>query len=254
MPIASSRFFAGQARPLFHDVERRALFRDEEDALALREGVGDHVGDRLALARPRGAVQHEGSPRARECNRVVLRAVGDERKQNFLGIPRVLIGLLRLAPLGSSRKKCRHVVVFFPCADVRAQVVPEQKPLEGEHGEVGVVHDVPPLHARRLGTHHGADLGDFQRGDVPAQPADIDIEFLLERFEQGGVDEVPLLARGEREVLVALRPRQPHGDEHDGRIARLPVLLGDILQKAEREIEDARPRLLRRLTVPAEEI
>ena len=46
--------------PLFDDGERRLLFGDEQHAPAAFEAVGDDIGDGLALARARRAVQHEG--------------------------------------------------------------------------------------------------------------------------------------------------------------------------------------------------
>ena len=133
-----------------------------------------------------------------------------------------------------------------------ADVVPHEIALEGEGGKIGVFAHTPALHGGDLGEHHRKDLGNFERGDVAAQPADVDVEFLFEIFEKGGIDEV-LPVRFDGEVFVPLRALHRHGDEHERGKARLVVLPRDELQKPQCKIQDLGARLLVRFAVAPHE-
>ena len=134
-----------------------------------------------------------------------------------------------------------------------ADVVPHEVALEGECRKVDVPHDVPALHVRRLGAHHGKDLGDPERGDVPAQSAHIDVELLLEKFEQRGIDEIALVLRhADGIVLVPLGAADLRGRKHERGIA-LDAVAARIAQKSERKIEHLGARLFLRLAVAPHE-
>ena len=60
--------------PLDH-LQRRRLLADEEDGLTPGEGLGDDVGDRLALARAGRAVEDQAGPPLRGLDGLVLAAV-----------------------------------------------------------------------------------------------------------------------------------------------------------------------------------
>ena len=68
-PAASSRWV--------DDVQRRLLVADEQHALAAREVVADHVGDRLALAGARRSVEHQAGLTPGGLHREGLRGVGE---------------------------------------------------------------------------------------------------------------------------------------------------------------------------------
>ena len=239
---------ADPVEPLFDDVERRLLFGDEENALPVLDGVGDDVGDGLALARAGRAVQHEARPRARERHGGILRAVGGERDEGVLRVALVLRRHARLLPGKPFPHQRRDDLVFLQRVEVVADIVPHQIALEGEGGKIGILADVPALHGGDLGEHHREDLGDLQRRDVAAQTADVDVELLFEIFEESGIDEI-LPVRFDGKVLVSLRALHHDGNEHERGKARLVVLAGDKLQKAQCKIEDLGARLLVRFAV-----
>ena len=243
---------ADPVEPLFDDVERRLLFGDEQNALIVLDGVGDDVGDGLALARAGRAVQHEARPRARERHGGILRTVGRERDEGILRVALVLGRHAHLLPREPFPHQRGDDLIAFERVEMVADVVPHEIALEGEGGKIGVFAHAPALHGGDLGEHHRKDLGNFERGDVAAQPADVDVEFLFEIFEKGGIDEV-LPVRFDGEVLVPLRALHRHGDEHERGKARLVVLPRDELQKPQCKIQDLGARLLVRFAVAPHE-
>ena len=246
---------ADAIKPLFDDVERRLFLGDEQHALAVREGVCDDIGDGLALARSGRAVQNKARSRRGKRDGGILRAVRGQRQEHGGGVRLVLLRRRRhIQPLHAVIEQCGDDLVLGERVDMAVQIVPHEVALEGECGEVDVAHDVPTLHARRLGAHHGEDLGDLQRPDVAAQPAHVDVEFLFEILQKGGVDEVAVVRRqADGKVLVAPAAHDGSGREHEGRIAR-DAVAADIAQKSKCKIEDLCARLLLRLAVAAHEL
>ena len=68
---------------LLHHFQCRFLLRDEKDALAVVEAVGDDVGDSLALAGSRGAVHHETASCDSGADGPELGRIGTDGLQDF---------------------------------------------------------------------------------------------------------------------------------------------------------------------------
>ena len=102
-----------RVQPLFHDVERRLLFRDEQHAFAVRQRVCDHVRDRLAFARAGRSVQNEARARRRKRHGGKLRTVGRQRQQDFFGIAFILFERGNFVLLRPSRKQRGNDFILF---------------------------------------------------------------------------------------------------------------------------------------------
>ncbi len=144
-----------RVQPFFYDVERGFLFRDEQHAFAVRQSVCDNIRNGLALARAGRPVQHKTRARRRKRYGGKLRTIGRQRQQDLFGIALVLFERRNVLFLRPSRKQSRNDFILFKFVDVYADIVPHQIILEGKTGKVDVVHDVPPLHARRFRAYHG---------------------------------------------------------------------------------------------------
>ena len=148
---------------LFDDGQRRLFFRDEQHPLSVVQGVGDHVGDGLALARSRRAVQDEGLSRLRERHRLPLRGVrpkGHERLRDgaFVLLEFHVLGIFDLAAVV---EQGGNQLVFGELVHIAAQVLPHLITGEGERGDVYVVEHLPILHIDDLHADHRQNFGYF---------------------------------------------------------------------------------------------
>ncbi len=138
----------GVEPPLDH-LQGRRLLADEQDRLAGGEGLGDHVGDRLALARARRPVDDEVRAPTHGDDRLVLAAVGVEDVEGLLGTDGpVEVGGERKAAgrLGAGREVAGDgpaEAVGGDLVAVAAQVLPHRHLLEAEDPQGRLVQDGP---------------------------------------------------------------------------------------------------------------
>ena len=230
----------------FDDGERRLLFGDEQDALALIETVGDDVRDRLALARSGRTVQDKTFPFGGFRHRGKLRAVRHERHEDI----RRSIFVLRLVlkdvalDLQTIVEKGFDKGIFPVFVDVLADVVPHRKAGKREVCEIHLFRNVPAAHVEDLHPDHGEDLGDLQARRDVFQPAYVYLKFPHEKFEKR-VIELSLLSRnGDGKPLPPLAFRYLDRNEHERRVFGFRRFVFVPFEKTEREEKHVCARFL----------
>ena len=100
------------AQAILHDLQSRHLLGHEEHTLAFVEGIGDHVGDSLALARSRRTIEDEAAVHARHEDGLELRRVGGQWYGGIVGrillvadahVDKVALRLVEFETLGDER-------------------------------------------------------------------------------------------------------------------------------------------------------
>ena len=143
------------------------------------EGIGNHVGDGLALTGSRRAIEDEATAFARLHDSLHLRRVYVDRHgklARFLGLVNdadviISISLLLVISLSSFRVAlgrtlsgafgCPQQTLYdsrpFHLLGIVVNVVPHHELIEREQSEHTLLHNVPTGVAGQLGTHGGKD-------------------------------------------------------------------------------------------------
>ena len=242
--LARGEFEAEVADPdlveaLFDHGERRLFFRHEEHALARVDGVCDHVGDGLALARSGRTVQDESRARRALGDRFELRTVAGQRRHDLAGGNVVLAPCARFARGQPARPREQRgdERIFLIYLDVVLDVAPHGVAGEGELSDIDVVRHLPALHLRRSRAEEGEYLAHAQLFVFHA--AQVDVEFAFQKFEQRRIDGKILVA-GEGKAASAVFLQ---GDGQKDERSEFFSALFFPFQKAYGETERVRARL-----------
>ena len=148
---------------LFDDRKGRLLFRDEQDALAVVQSIGDDIGDGLALARSRRAVEDEGFARLRQRHRLPLRGIGGKGHQRLRGRTFVFLefDVLNVLDLAAVIEKGGDQLVLGEYVHIAAKILPHLIARERERRHVHVVEHLPILHIDDLHADHRQNFGYF---------------------------------------------------------------------------------------------
>ena len=216
-----------------HHLQGRHLLSHEEHTLAVVEGVGDDVGDGLALARSRRSVEYEAALLSRLYDGLELRRVDVDgqrqlrRPQRAVGLPQVQRLVAQAVAVGLLLQQCVHDVVLAHQLGVVVYVVPHDELAEGEEPHGGFLDDVPSGVRLDMCSHDGEDGAQVQPAVVLrqwAEPCESYLELLSQHLCERGVEGGLLLAHAQHIAACAL-PYQAHG-QHDQRgVARHDALL-----------------------------
>ena len=232
--------------PVVHDVERRRLLGHEQDGLPVRDQLGDHVRDRLALAGAGRAVHHERAALARGGHALALGGVGVEDRDRLLGRERVV-----QRRLGNRREVERSPHPRRPRGEraddrmrgdqleVLAQVAVHRLLVEGERRQHDALLDRP----RRMLGDRRADRAQ-QRRDLQrllgVQLRQLDPEVVLELEPQRRVDERLLLGRQQLPDRARPRGLQPHRHQQQRAVLELRAAVGGVgpVQDPDAQVQD----------------
>ena len=135
--------------PVYY-LKSRHLLGDEQDGLALRQRVGNDVGDGLGLAGAGRAFQHEVASRVDRADRFELRRIREHRRANVLRA----VGIVQPSPLGrllpihceglaGMLDKVFDDAVALQLLGPVLQVLPHQVLREAEDPQMGFFTDLP---------------------------------------------------------------------------------------------------------------
>ena len=138
--------------------------------------------------------------------------------------------------------------VFAEFIDIFPHVVPHCKARKGKTCEVDLVQHLPALHVEDLHLDHSQNFGDADARSDIIQPADVDFKFAQQEFEEGVVDLLFVLGKGNGKSFSALAPCYFYRAEYERRIFRLVRIRFVPFEEPERQIQNVGARfLLRRL-------
>ena len=218
-------------QPLVHDIERGLLLGDEKHPAPDCQIVGDHVRDRLGLARSGRAIQDERlSERGIQHGRQLRRVRADGAVQ-----------LSRLEMLGyfAWREDFDSVVELAARADevvderallerlrVLHQVAPHGELAEGEMPDGGAVDDLDVLRllyalAEDLHDVRHVESGIVQRQRV--QPRHLDPVLCSKELEQRRIDNGLVVTLGDADSRVRRRLADPNRHKDQRRFIRLRI-------------------------------
>ena len=226
------------AQPLGHRIDRSPLLGHEQHLAAAGNQRGDQVRDRLALARPRRALDDQALPREHRVNRVVLARIGIQHQE--LISQRHLIRArdrLRPRPLGPDRR-----TGLLIARQRRDQLMPDQliqRPIKIiDHRQLGIgkVRQHQPQvnpetrHLPRLladppiGFLQLPRLIDRAVRDPLHQRRMINLaaEVNLQHMQQGRVHLHRLTDHGQLELILRCTDRTQRGGLKQDRRTRLP--------------------------------
>ena len=239
-------------QPAVDDGKRRHLFRDEEHSAPANYVVCDDVGDGLRFARAGRPVQHEALGEA-VVYRGILRAVRGYRQEHPV-VADVRLVAAAVGEVEGSRGQFQPVVderaddgVLAEAVGLVFDIVPQQIVGKGKACEEHIAQHIPTLEPHRLALYSGEDgkhrLRRVERDG--GQTAHIEVEFLIQKFQQGAVDAqvVGVHFNGVRRRGDALAVYRD-GVEEKGREFLLGVLLFLPFEESRREVKRERARLL----------
>ncbi|MNS64444.1 hypothetical protein D3C72_975710 [compost metagenome] len=242
----------GVQAPLHH-LQSGHLLRDEKHLLARPDGLGDHVGDGLALARAGRPLNDQVAAALHIEHGEHLRAVrihhGGQIQRPQVPVEVVLVidgrAGLREAVLQerANQRVLGRLGAVLPGLAVEVPV--HQELAEGEKPQGDRIRLHPPAALPGDGGCHLLEVGRhievFRRGQGRQHQAELAFQLGPEREV---VTEL-LLAIAQREALRRARSAELDGHEHQGRPARLAGALRVVpAQHTERQVQDVHALLL----------
>ena len=209
------------AQAILHHLQSRHFLGHEEHTLAFVEGIGDHVGDSLALARSRRTVEDEAAIHTRHEDGLELRRVGGQRYGGIVGrillvadahVDKVALRLVEFETLGDERLDDG---VALHLLAVVVNVVPHHKLREREEAEHTFLHHIPALLRLDGSTHHGEDASHVDAVVVGRQRVEVGhvhLKLLAQHLRQRSVEDGVFLTRPDH-IAVSPLANQLHRQE-----------------------------------------
>ncbi len=249
----------GLFQPSLHHLQRRPLLGHEQHRAALRQRVGDDVGDGLALAGAGRPDHHEAGAGGGAGDGAGLRRVSLQRADQAGGF-QLAIQPRRVAftakadragqlVAGRARRidQPPHHRVAPQRLDPVGQILPHQELGERQVGQRDILGHFPSRNVAQLAADRVEDRRNVEAGSVSGrirQAREIHGEILPQHFEQGGVEAGLVVMRAQREAGAYAVPLQEHGDQDQRRAVRLLAILLFPQQRAQCQEQRIGPALL----------
>ena len=111
-------------KALLHHLQGGHFLRHKQNRLLLRQGVGDHGGDRLGFSGSRRAVEHKAHPAGRHIDRPELGGVHRDREERFLRVHALRDGAV---PVHRPLDEAAHNLILFQKITLIVDVVPHHE-------------------------------------------------------------------------------------------------------------------------------
>ncbi len=238
--LQAERAQAHRLQPAVDNGQRSHFFSYKQHRLALRQGIADHVGDRLRLAGTGRAMQDKALAFAGRLDGIKLGSIGNNRRQDR----RLQIWIIRnrfRRPRQAASHQAGDNLVAQQVLTAIAQVIPHDKLGKGENAEECAFDDIPAV----LGHNPLAHRRKYQRQVYPVlvlrqrvKALNDDPEILPEHLQQGDVHLRIFITQANDVAFQRRAPDNINRQQHQRGIAGL---LADCrlipLQQAEGQVQ-----------------
>ncbi|SPT39883.1 Uncharacterised protein [Achromobacter denitrificans] len=229
MQFQAERAQADIGQTAMHHLQRGHFFRDEQHRLAARQQMRDQVRDGLALARTRRPLQHQIAARVHRADRLQLRRIAQQRRQQVFGLVAVVQALKALIE-GFFCKRLPRVIdqmpddaVGFQLLGAVLQVFPHQVLGEREDPQMHLfqhfpAHDFPHGQPERLQHARHVHALVISGQDVQARNAQLVV--VAQHLQQRGIDDGLVVVAHQPETAAHRLPLQRHRHQDQRRQVR----------------------------------
>ena len=233
-----------------NDFQRCRLLGDEEHSLAVREAIGDGVGDGLAFAGARRAEQDKVGPALGCDHGGDLRRIGRkwreqvDRVDDLVDRAGINEAATRRSFVGVCRRvdQVRHYRIALEQVGAVNEVLPHQVFGERQRRERDLLGDFPALNAFDVTADGLPNAGNVDAGSVLRQFAvefgHRQVEILLQHLHQGRIEARFVLMQRQSKSGTHAFALELHRDEDQRRPVRARTVLRRPFQETQAEVED----------------